>query len=229
VFSETRFGRACLWRLGLLLISLAACWSFARLSNLWRVQVALGTLVLATFAWTGHGAMDSGWQGAIHAAGDVVHLWAAGVWLGALLPLGILIIGALRSEDSNDEARAVAYGLDRFSAIGSVVIASLIVSGLINSWFLIGVSHWFALFTTAYGVVLLIKLVLFALMLGLAAMNRLRFAPRLRHELEHKLDRGTSARLRALKTSVSIETALATLVLLAVGALGTLAPPISGE
>jgi putative copper export protein len=32
-----------------------------------------------------------------------------------------------------------------------------------------------------------------------------------------------------LKTSVSIETALAALVLLTVGVLGTLAPPISGE
>jgi putative copper resistance protein D len=224
VFSETRFGRACLWRLGLLLISLAACQYVTRTNNLWRAQVCLGTLILATFAWTGHGAMNSGWPGAIHVIGDVVHLWVAGVWFGALVPLGVLIFGALRTRGS-DEALAASYALDRFSTIGSAVVVSLVLSGLINSWFLIGASNWSALFTTAYGVVLMMKLALFTVILGLAAMNRCWFAPRLRQELE--LDRSTSAPLRALKTSVSIETTLAALLLLAVGVLGTLAPPIS--
>ena len=200
-----------------------------RLKTLWGVQAALATAVIATFAWTGHGAMGSGWPGAIHLGGDVLHLWVAGVWSGALLPLGILILGALRSQQS-DDTHAACYGLDRFSAIGTVVVATLILSGLINSWFLIGISNWRALFTTTYGMALLIKLGLFALMLVLAAMNRFRLAPRLRHELaDDKEDRSTAAPLRALKTSVFIETALAVLILSAVGVLGTLAPPISGE
>jgi putative copper resistance protein D len=213
---------------GLLLISVAFSYFITRLKSLWPLQAALGALVVATFAWTGHGAMDSGWPGAIHVAGDVLHLLAAGVWFGALAPLGILIFGALRSNKSAD-ARAACYGLDRFSAIGSAVIASLILSGLINSWFLIGVANWLALFTTAYGVALLIKLGLFALMLALAAMNRFRWVRRLRHELENEQHRSAPAGLRELRTSLSIEIALAALVLLAVGVLGTLPPPISGE
>jgi putative copper resistance protein D len=227
VFSETRFGRAGLWRVGLSLLSLAAPWFIKRVTTLWSVQAALGTLVIATFPWTGHGAMHSGWLGAIHTAGDLLHLWAAGIWLGALLPLGILILKALRSGTS-DDARAACYSLDRFSALGSVVVVALTVSGLINSWFLIGVSNWFTLFTTAYGVALLLKLALFALMLMLAAANRFWLAPRLRYELEHNINHSTSAPLRALKTSVLIETALAALVLLAVSVLGTLAPPTRG-
>ena len=228
VFSETRFGRACLWRVGLLLISLVASCAVRRLNRLWLLQVGLSTFIVATFAWTGHGGMDSGWPGAIHAAGDVLHLWVAGAWFGALVPLGILVFGALRSNELAD-ARAACYGLDRFSAIGSAVIAILVLSGLINSWFLIGVANWFALFTTAYGVALLIKLALFALMLVLAAMNRFRWAPRLRHGLQDQQDHSTSASLRALKTSLSAEVALAALVLLTVGVLGSLPPPISGE
>jgi putative copper resistance protein D len=228
VFSETRFGRAALWRIGLSLLSLVAPWFIKRLKILWSVQAALGTLVIATFPWTGHGAMHSGWPGAIHTAGDLLHLWTAGIWLGALLPLGILIQKALRSRTSND-ARAACYGLDRFSAIGSVVVITLAASGLINSWFLVGLSNWRALFTTAYGVALLIKLILFALMLALAATNRLRLAPRLRYALDDNENRGTSAPLRALKTSVLAEMAMAVLVLLAVGVLGTLSPPPSGE
>jgi putative copper resistance protein D len=84
--------------------------------------------------------MDSGWSGAIHVAGDVLHLLVAGVWFGALAPLGILIFGALGSNESAD-ARAACYVLDRFSAIGSAVIGLLILSGLINRWFLIGVAN----------------------------------------------------------------------------------------
>ena len=228
VFSETRFGRACMGRVGLLLLSLVASFLLRREKLLWSVQAALGTLVVATFAWTGHGGMDSGWPGAIHVAGDVLHLWVAGVWFGALVPLGILILVALRS-GRYDDARAACHGLDRFSAIGSVVVVTLILSGLINSWFLVGVENCFALFTTAYGVVLLIKLILFALMLVLAAVNRFRLVPQLRFELEDKENPGTSAGLRALMTSLSIETVLAAFVLLTVGALGTLAPPTAGE
>lgn len=228
VFSETRFGRACLWRVGLLLISLAASCAVRRLETLWPLQSGLGALVIATFAWTGHGAMDSGWPGAIHVASDVLHLLVAGVWFGALVPLGILIFRALRSNESAN-ARAACSGLDRFSAIGSAVIGLLILSGLINSWFLIGVANWLALFATAYGVALLIKLALFALMLALAAMNRFRWVPRLRRELEIERHRSTLASLRELKTSLSVEIALAALVLLVVGVLGTLPPPISGE
>jgi putative copper resistance protein D len=227
VFSETRFGRASLWRVGLSLLSLAAPWLIKRLNTLWIVQAGLGTLVIATFPWTGHGAMHSGWPGAIHTAGDLLHLWAAGIWLGALLPLGILILKALRSRTFND-ARAACFGLDRFSAIGSVVVVTLTASGLINGWFLVGLSNWRALFTTAYGIALLIKLTLFALMLALATTNRLRLAPRLRYALDDNENRGTSAPLRALKTSVLAEMALAALVLLAVGVLGTLPPPPSG-
>jgi len=224
VFSETRFGRACLCRVGLLLLAAAAPCFVKRPNVLWSVQAAVGTLVIATFAWTGHGAMDSGWPGAIHVAGDVLHLWVAGVWFGALLPLGVLLLRAMRSQTSDDGC-AVSYGLDRFSAVGSAVVATVIVSGLINSWFLIGPSNWLALFTTPYGVALLIKLALFASMLALAAMNRFRLAPRLRHALDGKPDRDTLGPLRAIGASVLIETALAALVLLTVGVLGTLAPP----
>ncbi len=229
VLSETRFGRVCLGRIGLLLLSLAACFLIRRTTTLWKVQASLASLIIATFAWTGHGAMGSGWPGAIHLGGDMLHLWVAGVWFGALVPLGILILGALRSQRS-DDARAACYGLDRFSAIGTVVVATLVVSGLINSWFLIGASNWRSLFTTDYGEALLVKLALFVLMLVLAAANRFRLAPRLRNALEaDRKDHSTSASLRALKTSVLIESAMAVLVLLAVSVLGTLAPPVSAK
>ncbi|MEO8313797.1 MAG: copper homeostasis membrane protein CopD [Pseudomonadota bacterium] len=224
VFSETRFGRVCLLRLGLLFISLVASGVIVRRNVLLGTQAVLASVILATFAWTGHGAMTAGWPGAIHLGGDLVHLWAAGVWIGALPPLIILIWQAHRSRFPGD-ARAAQRGLEWFSAIGSAVVAALIVSGLINSWFLIGVANSRAVSGTSYGRTLLVKLGLFAVMLVLAAANRFWLTPRLR--TSQSTD--TLAALHALRLSVVAETATAVLVLGVIGVLGTLAPPISGE
>jgi copper resistance protein D len=228
VLTQTRFGRACLLRAGLSLIALAACSVISRLGTLCVVLVVLGALINGTFAWTGHGAMDSGWRGAIHVAGDVLHVWSAGIWVGALVPLVTLILKGLQAKTPND-ARNARVGLDRFSSIGPIVVALLAASGVLNSWFLIDGSNWLVLFTTAYGIVLSIKLALFASMLALAAANRFRLVPRLRHDVEGEHDQSTAVTLRALKASVSAEAAFAVLVLLAVGLLGTLAPPVSGD
>jgi copper resistance protein D len=224
VFSETRFGRACLVRVGLSLIALAASWGISSLRSLFVALVALGALINGTFAWTGHGAMDSGLPGAIHLAGDVLHVWSSATWVGALVPLVILIVKGLRATDLKD-ARSAEIGLARFSAIGPIVVAMLLASGVSNAWFLIGPSNWLALFTTNYGIVLSIKLALFSSMLVLAAANRFRLVPRLRQEVESQHPQSAAVTLRVLKASVSAEAALAILVLLAVGLLGTLAPP----
>src|SRR3546814_18790272 len=47
---------------------------------------------LATLAWAGHGAMDDGVRGYIHLASDVMHLWAAGAWIGALVAFFMLAV-----------------------------------------------------------------------------------------------------------------------------------------
>src|SRR6266700_1259161 len=58
----------------------------------------------------------------------------------------------------------------RFSSMGYVAVATLVGSGLVNSWFLVGsVSN---LLKTLYGQILLGKLALFAAMLALATANR---------------------------------------------------------
>lgn len=62
--------------------------------------------------------------------------------------------------------------------MGYVAVATLIGSGRVNGWFLIGnVSGLFA--TTRYGQLLLVKDVLFAGMLALAISNRFWIVPSL--------------------------------------------------
>ena len=228
VFAETRFGRVCLLRLGLLGVSLTLSLLARRGRVFWFAQSLLASVVVATFAWTGHGTMDSGWPGLLHSGGDVLHLWFAGVWFGALVPLLVLIFLAIQSRQPAD-AQAAHYGLERFSAIGVTVVVALTITGLINSGFLIGIAHWRAMTTTSYGNVLLVKLGLFAMMLVLAAVNRFWWSRRLHSALGASDEELWLSSLRSLRRSVLTESGMAVLLVLAVAMLGTLAPPSSAD
>jgi putative copper resistance protein D len=222
--SETRFGRAALARAALLAVALLLCLVPLRPRTLWLSAATLGTAATATFAWTGHGAMDRDAVGLIHLGADLLHLLCAGLWLGALFPLAIL---AWRSHGSPSVASAsdTVFGLMRFSRIGLAVVALLTLSGFVNSWFLIGPTQWTALLTNSYGLTLTVKIALFGLMLILAARNRYRHTPALQ-KLISANGEGVFT-LRALRTTLWSESLLALAVLLAVGILGTLAPPIA--
>ncbi len=221
VLSGTRFGLACAMRMALLVLMLVAPSMIRRPRALWRVQVFLGAAVTMSFAWTGHGAVGSGSNGAWHLGFDLLHLLAAAVWIGALVPLSILLVASLLAQ--SDEARATLRGLERFSAIGPLVIALLVLSGIGNSWFLIGPSHLRALYSTSYGITLLAKIGLFGAMLALAARNRYRTTPALHADLAASGD--TRLTLENLRATVLTEMVLALLVLLTVSVLGTLEPP----
>ena len=226
LLTETRFGRICLIRAGLLAISIVATLALSPARTLWVVQSILGAAVVASFAWTGHGVYDSGWSGALHTASDVLHLLAAGVWIGALVPLAVLIARSLRTKTESD-ARTALNGLGRFSGIGPAVVAVLVLTGLVNSWFLVGIAQWQALFTSTYGITLAIKLGLFGGMLLLAAVNRYRLTPKLRSGIEQGVP--PFRVLQSFRTSVLTETGLGMVIVTAVAVLGTLEPPVAGN
>jgi len=213
VFSETRFGRACLLRMGLLLAAIAVSCLMRRAQVHWVLQSLIAGVIVATFAWTGHGAASPGWPGMLHLGGDLLHLWTAGIWLGALLPLAILAVNA-RATGSAADIATLSQALRRFSGIGTAVVAVLVLSGLVNTWFTVGIENAAASARTAYGMTLLLKLGLFLLMLMLAVANRCWLAPRLQ--------------VRGLQLSILTEAGLGMLLLLAVSLLGTLPPPSSG-
>ncbi len=180
----------------------------------------MGGAALASFAWTGHGAMDDGAAGAIHLGADLIHLLAAGLWLGALGAL--LALSTSRKVQADLLAlQALHTGLRRFAGAGTLAVALLVATGLVNSWFLIGPDHLPTLVSTLYGKLLLAKLALFAAMLILAAMNRYRHTPNLGAAL---LDRSPVRSLGSLQLSLAIETMVALGVMALVGLLGTLAP-----
>jgi putative copper resistance protein D len=99
--------------------------------------------------------------------------------------------------------------------MGSICVALLLATGLINSAFLVGFDHVGEMPRSPYGQALIAKLVLFAAMIGLAALNRFVLTPR--------LARGEGS-FGALRWSIGLESLAAVMVLGLVAWLGTLAP-----
>ena len=219
VATGTQFGVSVLSRATASLAVLALA-TILRSTSLWRAAAALGAVALASFAWSGHGADGEGAAGLFRLAADIVHLLAAGVWLGALAALLLLVLVARQAEAAG--VRALHRALEGFSGVGALVVATLVLTGLVNSWFLVGPDHVTAAVSTAWGVVLLAKLCVFALMLGLAALNRFVLTPRLKQALAG-LDPASA--LAALRRSLVVESAAGLSVLVLVSWLGTLAPP----
>lgn len=186
----------------------------------WGLTALLGALATASFAWSGHAAVSEGAGKAVHLAADVAHGWAAAVWVGALAAFFLL----LQPRAAVARSAAVLHGaLHGFAGVGTVLVAVLIATGLINSWFLVGPDRIEGLVTTSYGRLLSLKILLFVAMLGLAAVNRFRLTPRLGRVLA--IPDGQATPLAALRRSVAVETTMGIAVLALVAWFGTLAPP----
>ncbi len=179
------------------------------------VAVSAAALV-GSLAWAGHAIGGQGIEGIIHPAADALHLIAAAAWVGALVPLALLLQAAGRNQDSLAVARTATL---RFSTLGITSVATLVVTGLVNSWYLVG--NLPALVGTDYGRFLIAKVVVFLAMVAIAAVNRLRLTPRIVDEMN--LDRAQRA-VRQLRSNAAIEAAAGAAVIAIVAVLGTTPP-----
>lgn len=213
VLDATAFGRLWLLRAALLAILCALLVATGRGSvDAHRsIPAMAATLVAATYlgtlAWAGHAAAGQGSDDDLEIVADLVHLLAAGAWLGAL-PALVFLLGDAGPEDlAADAAR-------RFSMLGLACVAALIGSGLVNAWYQVGSVP--ALVGTEYGRWLLAKVSVFALMLAVATVNRGYLVPRMATG-----DRGAR---RSLRLNAMLEAALGIFIVFVVGRLGVTEP-----
>jgi putative copper resistance protein D len=224
VLNETTFGSVWMVRmlLAVVIVGVMAArplWTATAGPDLMTAFLAAG--LLASLAATGHSQIEEGWMSAVHVASDAAHLLAAGAWIGGLVPLGSILLGY--SMGDGEPIVDVNRILLRFSSMGYVAVATLIASGLINSWLLVGsISN---LLTTLYGQILLVKLGLFGAMLALAAANRFWLVPRM-IEMRAGASGDASMWLGRLRYHVLGEQFLGLMVLLAVSVLGTMRPAV---
>lgn len=171
-----------------------------------RTRMLLGAaFAVASFGLIGHiSSSEPGWLLFIVLA---AHLSIAAFWFGALIPLLTVLA---------DESRSVAAAIvDGFSQIALWLVPVVFVAGAVMAFFLIGSLN--DLLTTGYGRLILTKTTLFAILMGLAGLNKFRFGP--------ALSRGEDRGLAGLKTAIRIEFWLILAVLTATAFLTTLFSP----
>ena len=169
VLFETLFGRIWQLRLGLIAAAFALVATALAKVNARRALIPMLWLVsvvfLVSLAWISHAA-----AGGLHPLGllgDMLHLCAAGGWIGGLMPLTIFLVRVRTPFWSGETLARVVH---RFSTFSLCCVSVLIVSGISNSWLLVG--SIYTLFTTPYGQLLLLKLTFFVILIGFGARNR---------------------------------------------------------
>ena len=196
VLGSTFFGQVWTAHLlfnGLLLIALYTTARFGLIA-------VVSFLLLATLAPVGHGAMLDGWQGQLLILNQMIHLLCVGAWVGGLPVLWWVL--------TRPAGVAVDAVLLRFSNVGFVLVAGIILTGLINTRVLTG-ALWPTPLFQGFALILLIKVVLVGLMLLLALFNLLM---------------SRAGHFSVLRRSVAIEWLLGVSAVAAVSLLGTLPP-----
>jgi putative copper export protein len=144
-----------------------------------------------------------------------VHILAASTWLGTLLVLALVgIRGLIRSSASGAQrAELVADLVNSFSPLALTASAIVAISGATTAW--LHLKRLSALWTTSYGIALLVKLALVLIVVVLGAWNWKRVRPSL----------GTEGTEHVIRRSATMEITFAALVLLATSVLVTLPSP----
>jgi putative copper resistance protein D len=219
VLFDTSFGHAWCWHIGFGAALLGLVLLAPARSGATALAAMLAVAFVASLAWAGHAVM---FPGNSHLMVMVIHLLAGAVWLGSL-PALFHVLTEARRDRSADWQDALSYMLPIYSRAGYVAVSLVLLTGILNSWFLIGGIG--KLGTTPYGQVLLVKIALVLAMVGIAGINRFALLPNIAIPGPES---ASIAAARALRCSVAIELGTGALVLAAVSVLGTL-PPAMGS
>ena len=155
----------------------------------------------------------------------VLHLWAAAIWIGGLVGLLGLAVPAVARGRPGQAFWAVT--IRRFSAVATVSVGVLVLSGLWLSW--VHVASVSQLFTTLYGRTLVVKLIVAAVLVGIGGFNQLWLLPRMDRKLASdgadngaidRADGGRNPVVGHLRTTVAVEVVLALAVLFIAPLLG---------
>ena len=169
-------------------------------SKVKRVGLIIGSVsVLFSFTMSGHSQLG----GMLTQLLLIVHLIGIAFWLGALLPFRWICL----QRDTNN----LGVLAQRFGVLAMVYVGLLLIAGFGYAYLLLGDVS--LIFSTRYGNVLLIKIVLVGALLSLAALNKFKLVP--------LLEINSSEALKKFQSSVQFEIALALVILIASSLLTT--------
>ena len=169
VVARTHFGAILTARAVMLAFAVVLSLARAAALRVFCLLVALG--VALTTSLTGHAA-DWG-DLTVSVAIDWAHAVAASAWTGGLIALALVVF---RREPAWPPASLVVLA-QSFSRLAGVCLLVVALTGSYNAWAQLGALS--RLWTTAYGRVLILKLLIVAALAWLGATNRYVIVPRL--------------------------------------------------
>ena len=165
-----------------------------------RVGLFIGSIVVMfSFSMAGHSQLG----GVITQALLMVHLFGITFWLGSLLPFRWI---CLQDDTTNLSGLAHQFGILAMGYVGLLLSA-----GFFYAYMLIG--ELSLIFTTSYGNLLLIKIILVCALLFLAALNKFKLVP--------SLEKSPLLGVKKFKSSVQLEIVLAFIIVFASSLLTT--------
>jgi len=203
--------------------AVAACAALVSLASLRRralltVAGLAAVVLLGLPTVTGH-ALQHGVVQGVSVPADLVHLAAAGFWIGGSFELALVAPFILRTSHLDARRAGVALVV-RYSPLAVLAAALLGISGVLRAFG--ELSSVEQLWTTGYGQTLLVKSGLLGGLVALGWLNRYRLTPMLVGSAgEAKTERAVPARLRR---SIGIELVLLAVALGAVAVLTNLRP-----
>ncbi|MEI8359097.1 MAG: CopD family protein, partial [Deltaproteobacteria bacterium] len=222
----TTVGRLAVARGALLLAAALVARGIARSDDpldrtgAWLTLAACAASAVVATALVSHAAASpSGRDRAV--LGQVLHLVAAALWMATVLHL-VLARAVVATAERDAASIALVAGLvRRFSPLALASAATLALSGTRAAWLALGSTA--AVSDSAYGLTLLVKLALLALVLVAAGVNAWAVRPDLERAAS---DPGLRAGvLQRFGRMLELEATAGLFVILVAGILGSVSPP----
>jgi copper resistance protein D len=169
VLSRTHFGAIWIARL-VAIVAFLFVWPLRfRVARLIGLALTLG--IALTTSLTGHAA---DWGAiTVRVFADWIHVVSSAVWVGGLFGLAAIVLRSARDWPRHIIGAVAA----RFSKLAGACLVIVVLAGAYNSW--IQIPFVSTLWTTAYGRVLLGKIVIVVIVIAFGAFNRFTIVPAL--------------------------------------------------
>lgn len=215
--ATSRWGMLALLRLGVatLLMPLVFLAGYSRGAG--EAAIGLSVISLLTFSMSGHAAGTA--NPLIPIVADWLHLLMGAIWFGGVLGLTLVVWG-LRRASPAVRTRLLVRLIGRFSPVALTSIVLVTLTGVIRS--LNQIPTLAEVWTTTYGRILLIKLVVLGAALVLGGRHWRRVGPRLQAAVAADDHRAAGRFGR----TIALESSLAIVVVLIAGVLTQTPHPV---
>lgn len=193
---------------------LSGTWPLGR-SRAWRAES-----IVAGCAITAPALVLAGEPSSVLVAGlSMAHLLAAGIWVGGVVYLAAALPAPLGRLEPPRRADLLLATLTRFSPLALLAAIAILLTGTVHT--VVALANVAALWETAFGRLIILKLLLVVALLGLGAVNRYRVIPTLRSP-----GSGQDARRATIvaRRALALEVVAMVIVLTATSALVAAAP-----